>query len=432
MTVDVSKIPGGDISKFRAYTGGSLVDDSLGSGYQALGTIYTTTALLIQSPSVQTHTGTAPLQPTGINQIFPFSWASSDEMRFEVHGVPIVGWEASQCVTPERQRTPKITRYTSGSGTHTWSNGVTYAEIEMVGGGGGGSGSGTASSGAGGAGGNTTFAGLLTANGGAGGVVGTGLSSGGSVSVSSPAVQLMAIAGANGGGTQYDNLAAGNSGGAGASSCRGGAGGQASYSSPGFAAKANSGSGGGGAAANAAVGGSYSGQGGAAGGCIRAQIIAPSGTAAYAVGAAGSAGTAGTNGYAGGAGGSGEIVVTEHFGYTTSILANSVRTSAVGGISMETVTIFNNGSACTAGSIGKSSDWTTSLTRGGNGKCSWTIPTGVFNSTPRCFVTPRATANSKCMIDTALALSNTLVGFVCDTGGTNTDLTFDVMCLEVR
>lgn len=341
---------------------------------------------------------------------------------------PVVGWTASQCVTPNQQRAPKVTVYTSGSGTHTWSNGVTYAEIEMVGGGGGGSGSGTASSGAGGAGGNTTFAGLLTANGGAGGVVGTGLSSGGSVSVNSPAVQLMAIAGANGGGTQYDNLAAGNSGGAGASSCRGGAGGQASYSSPGFSAKANSGSGGGGAAANAAVGGSYTGQGGAAGGCIRAQIIAPSGTAAYAVGAAGSAGTAGTNGYAGGAGGSGEIIVTEYFGYTTAILANSVSTGTINGEVIHRAQVNTSGaSAC---SVQNSSTGFIASASASSTVCTLTL-NPVFSADPTCIVT-RNTSGSA-IIGTAAVNSSTSVAVsLWNTSGTIQTGSFNLICMGPR
>ena len=50
--------------------------------------------------------------------------------------VPCVGWTASHVVTPEQQRAPKVTTYLSGSGTHTWSNGVTYARVRMLGGGG--------------------------------------------------------------------------------------------------------------------------------------------------------------------------------------------------------------------------------------------------------------------------------------------------------
>ena len=128
-TVDTSKIPGGDITKYRAYSGGSLVDDSTGTGYQALGTIYTTTQLLVQSPSVTTHAGTAPLNPTGVNQVFPFAWASADEIRFEVFNVPIVGWEASQCVTPEQQGW-FAAGYISGANPDLGTSSVsTYTEI---------------------------------------------------------------------------------------------------------------------------------------------------------------------------------------------------------------------------------------------------------------------------------------------------------------
>lgn len=392
--VHILTVPGGrtiDLSgsKMSTAVGGTGTQGQVGSGSWYDDTLAATQGGISVSGFIwsSTQIGVIPngSASTGVNTLF-----GNNDRLAAVFKVPIVGWTASQCVTPEQQRAPKVTVYTSGSGTHTWSSGVTYAEIEMVGGGGGGAGSGTASGGSGGAGGNTTFAGLLTANGGAGGVVGTGISAGGSVSVASPAVQIMAVAGASGGGTQYDNLAAGNSGGAGASSCRGGAGGQASYSSPGFPAKANSGSGGGGAAANAAVGGSYTGQGGAAGGCIRAQIIAPSGTAAYAVGAAGSAGSAGTNGYAGGAGSAGEIVVTEYFGYTTAILANSVSTDVTNGLKVTTTrfTTTTGPNACVVGGSIDNSWISGTPSSSGPGQCSFTM-TG-FSAQPDCQFTLRS------------------------------------------
>jgi hypothetical protein len=77
------------------------------------------------------------------------------------------------------------------------------------------------------------------------------------------------------------------------------------------AAITNSGSGGGGANTSAQL--SDPGCGGGAGGYAKGFIINPSASYAYAVGAAGAAGTAGTGGNAGGAGGSGLIIIEEHF-----------------------------------------------------------------------------------------------------------------------
>ena len=67
---------------------------------------------------------------------------------------------------------PTVQKFTSGSGTYTTPSGVTWIEVEMVGGGGGGSGSAldSGTAGNGGSGGNTTFGtSLLNAGGGSGG-----------------------------------------------------------------------------------------------------------------------------------------------------------------------------------------------------------------------------------------------------------------------
>lgn len=209
---------------------------------------------------------------------------------------------------------PKVTAYTSGSGTHTLTGSPLYIIVEMVGAGGGGGGSGSSSANpTGGTGGNTTFGtSLLTANGGQGGQSNNSVSSGGSVTVSAPATAIVALTGAGGSNPGVMvSTTADMPGGTGASSPFGGAG-TATWQSGGGSAVANSGSGGGGGGGKASNP-LYGGGAGAAGGYIKAFISSPSASYSYSVGTAGTAGTAGTGGYTGGAGGSGYIVVTEYY-----------------------------------------------------------------------------------------------------------------------
>lgn len=202
---------------------------------------------------------------------------------------------------------PTIQRFTSGSGTYTTPAGVSFIKVKMVGGGAGGAGSGTGTSGGNStAGGNTTFGtSLLTANGGALSSNYSG-GSGGTVTVNSPAITLVALQGmgGTGGQTALVQTLAGSPGG---STPFAGAGVSGAVTS--FAAITNSGSGGAGGAATSA----NTGAGGAAGGYIEAFISSPSATYSYAVGAAGSAGAAGTSGAAGNDGSSGVIIVEEYY-----------------------------------------------------------------------------------------------------------------------
>jgi len=204
------------------------------------------------------------------------------------------------------RKTPTITKYTSGSGTHTTSANVLYLRVRQTGGGGGGGGSGL-TGGTGGTGGNTTFGtSLLTANGGNGGAFNAQGASGGSPTVSSPAISILDIAGSNGGTSeQARSFAYGGSGGSNPIS------GIAPMSSAaaGLSGKLGGGGGGGGASSTAIITGS----GGGAGAYIEALISSPSATYAYAVGSGGAGGTAGTSGFAGGAGGNGYIEITEYY-----------------------------------------------------------------------------------------------------------------------
>jgi hypothetical protein len=214
--------------------------------------------------------------------------------------------------------TPSVQKFLSGSGTYTTPAGVTYIEVEMVGGGGGAGGFGTASPGAGGSGGNTTFGtSLLVTNGGSGGsaAVFSGITPGGAGGTASLGTGPIGIAltGASGqGGNANGASNAAPNGAMGGSSPFGGAGPGASFNVTGVAAVPNTGSGGG-SAGPGGVASTSAGGGGGAGGYVKAIITSPSSTYSYAVGAGGTAGTAGTGGNPGGAGGSGVIIVTEHY-----------------------------------------------------------------------------------------------------------------------
>lgn len=217
---------------------------------------------------------------------------------------------------PNYSLAPKITTYTSGSGTFSASTAAgdgrtpVYIRVRMVGGGSGGAGSGTGSPGNSLAGGNTTFGtSLLTANGGGatnigvggpgvGGTatIGTGASgtaiSGQSGSYVANAIQAV---GGNGGQSPFGAAGVGSGGGAGLN---------------GRSAVVNSGSGGGGAGTGAT---GSAGTGGGAGGYIDAIISPVEATYSYAIGTGSTGGSAGTSGFIGGTGGSGYIEVTEYF-----------------------------------------------------------------------------------------------------------------------
>lgn len=172
-------------------------------------------------------------------------------------------------------------------------------------------GGGAGNGGNGGAGGNTTF-GNLTAAGGSGGTSGaTDAVAGGAPTVGAGWTALVSLTGSfgNAGAHAITGFAAiGSPGGVGAMG--GDSGAQVNTGSPSPAGITNSGSGGGGAASGVDSAGNG---GGGAGAYVEAQTSStPSLTYAYGVGAAGTAGSAGGGNNAG-AGGSGVIIVEEYF-----------------------------------------------------------------------------------------------------------------------
>lgn len=205
---------------------------------------------------------------------------------------------------------PTVQKFLSGSGTYTTptSPAPLYIQITMAGGGGGGS---AQDANVGTNGGNSTFgSSLLIATGGATPAVSTADPGvGGSATVNSPAVTLIAIVGGDGGGGQGSN-SSGLSGGMGGSNSLGGAGGGGASggSTSATSGKTNTGGGGGGSGSGLS---STAGSGGGAGAYLEAMISSPSSTYAYSVGSGGSAGVG--SGTTGGAGGSGIIVVEEYY-----------------------------------------------------------------------------------------------------------------------
>lgn len=208
---------------------------------------------------------------------------------------------------------PTVQRFTSGSGTYTTPANVKYIRVKMVGGGAGGVGSGTAAGTVPTAGNNSTFgSSLLTANGGGIGSFASGAGgAGGSVTVNSPAVSVVAVTGGDGG-NQLGGSSQLYSGGDGGNTYFTGSGKGGHGNAAGSNGKTNSGGGGGGGGISG-VGTSYSGPGGGAGGYIDAIITGPSSTYSYAVGSGGNAGGAGSSGQAGGAGAAGIIIVEEYY-----------------------------------------------------------------------------------------------------------------------
>lgn len=342
--------------------------------------------------------------------------------------VPIQGWVASTVVTANQQRTPKTTILTSGSGTFTTTPGAVYLHVRARGGGGGGGASGSGAWGTPGSGGNTTFGtSLIAANGGAaapvitGGLAGGG--NGGGATVTAPAEGL-ARAGGGGGGANTNSGGTYPPGGSGGESCGGG---RAAHSNaivkPG-AAQANSGAGGAGAGMSSTSG--TAGSGGGGGGCVDAIVPNPLSSYPYVIGAGGAGGTAGTNGAAGGDAASGVIEITEYFGYTTALLANSVTTDLASGEKLIRVGVDTicSTSPC---SIARNSGFTNIVrTSTGNYSANFSVP---FSSPPECF------GNGGSSVATFLLFSGpttTSVGFQSFAGAGIADNGFRIWCVGPR
>jgi hypothetical protein len=206
---------------------------------------------------------------------------------------------------------PKVTRYTSGSGTHTVADNVKYIRVRMVGGGGGGGGNSTTQGAFPGVpGGGTTF-GTRTAGGGGAGSASIGALGG---VVSGSGYTIVAEYQGTAGGRPGINPSTANGtqmpGGVGGSSFFGGGGQNGAAGGDGLNAIANSGSGGGGGGTDN-VANQWGGGGGGSGAYLEFIIENPAPSYSYSVGAGGAGSTGASRN--GGAGGSGIIIVEEYF-----------------------------------------------------------------------------------------------------------------------
>lgn len=262
-------------------------------------------------PSISSGTWSVSSASTTINAILPTQTGNSG--KFLTTNGTVSSWGTFTSLTA-----PKITTYTSSSGTHTLTGSPLYIRIKMVGGGSGGGGSSTTvalDGGNSGAGGNTTWSvhsgsAILTANGGQATSTSYIGATGGTVTLNSPATGT-AIQGSYGSTPgQNSTVNTFEPGGDGGASPFGGRGPGGRATTAGTAGITNSGSGGGGGGSpSAGIGGG----GGAAGGYIDAIIASPSASYDYVVGSGGTAGAAGTSGANGAAGGSGYIEITEYY-----------------------------------------------------------------------------------------------------------------------
>jgi hypothetical protein len=205
---------------------------------------------------------------------------------------------------------PKVTRYTSGSGTHNVAADTKYLRVRMLAGGGGGGGnSTTAGAAAGGAGGDTTF-GTAVAKGGTGGAAANANAApSGTAAPDYVVVNIYRSDMGQSGGRNPSGTNATATGGKGGSSFLGG-GGQGNGGGTGFAALPNTGGGGGGGSSIAGGANDWAGSGGNSGEGIEFIIYNPLPSYSYTVGIGGNGGIGGT--YNGGPGGSGVLIVEEY------------------------------------------------------------------------------------------------------------------------
>lgn len=278
----------------------------------------TTTALKVDNGSAFVHIDSGKLLTTK-GDLLTYSTlparlaVGTDGFSLVADSTQALGVKWASVVSPT-PTAPKVTTYTTGSGTHTFTGSPLYVRVRMVGGGGGGGGGGA--DGTNGA--ASTFGtSLLSAGGGTKGL-GNGVANvdggaGGASSLGSGPVGL-ATTGTQGGPGVNAGTATNTQGGGGASSAFGGGSLGTKHTTNGTSASANSGAGGSGGGGDLTF---VPSSGGGSGGFIDAVIEGStlsglSGSAAYAVGAGGTGGSAGAT-QAGGNGGSGLIEVTEYY-----------------------------------------------------------------------------------------------------------------------
>lgn len=315
---------------------------------------------------------------------------------------------SQQAVTPEQQKAPTIRTFTSGSGTYTRPNGVTYIKVRMVGGGGAGSFNAIVGT----AGGDSTFGtSLLTAGGGGAATAGTAQRGGlgGTSTINSPAVGTLYAGNGGGGGLNTSSGLAGFGGGS-------FMGGGARSGIAGANASAGVNGTGGGGSGNSNVTNSGSGGGGAGG--LEAIITNPSLTYSYSVGAGGTGGAA--------VGGSGIIIVEEYYSQSAPILVGSVTSNSSGAERIERAYITKSG-ACTIST--QSGSWLTSATANGTGRCDLVWPVSTFSAAPSCITTNAGTGTR---LASTNPTSTTGVSVFMTNPNSLEDNNFNIICIGPR
>lgn len=288
------------------------------------------------------------------------SYNAGDAIRFKAYqangsGLSTYSWvggtleinyfptSSQQVLTVAQQKTPTITRITSGSGTYTVPPGATTLRVKMTGGGGGANGNSGTSCTSGSNGASTTFGNATAIQGLAGATQGAcqGQSLSSNTNTITGAITIIDSISVCGQGGSSANASAQASGGNGGSNflAIGGAG--SAREILGSAGRFGGGGGGTGSFANSTFMGCG---GGNSGGYLEFLIPNPSGTFAYTIGTGGAGGTgARANGAAGG---DGIIIVEEYYGYNAPIVIGSVTSNSTNAERIERANVVNNGTTC--------------------------------------------------------------------------------------
>lgn len=337
-------------------------DDSVTTIWNGAVRYSTTTTVEVLSESASTSIGL-------VTQAAPMTWAANDTAVLQF-SIPCDGWTASDAITFDSQRPPRVVRILSGSGTYIPTPGATSVLVEGCGGGGGGSAGNTATNGT-----ASTF-GTLSLGGGNGGSGSTG-GNGGTISGTLPAgaQRIIEMIGSPGSPGAYVTGGMGGTG-------PWGGGAKASPAATSGGAVANGC--GGGAGAGSSTASVYGGGGGGSGGHARFLLSNPLLTGyAYSVGPGGGPSAAAASYYSAGAGAAGVWIITEYFGAVGALIANSTTVAAVTGA----VEFFTNLTCSSSSSLTNPSGSGATIGNISSGACTVTFPTGWFSKEPTCNVT---------------------------------------------
>lgn len=416
LTINFSSVCTADASKLVTTTrndvvGSARVRDASATVVWNGAVRYNTTTTV----EVLSESSTTPLAI--VTQAVPMTWAENDTLQASF-SIPCDGWSASDVVTADSQRPPKVLQYTSGSGTYIPTPGTTYAHIILFAGGGGGGASGNGTAGT-----KSTF-GTQTALGGSPGI-NSAAGSGATTSGTLPAGAIRLIANTIG---NSGHPPAYTTGGNGGNNCLGAGGGKASYSNAGGSGFANTGGGGagGGTSTTSAIGGG----GGGAGGCDSFLLPNPSASGyAWSVGGGGAGNGGGGSVYPAASGANGSLTIIEYFGAIGAFIANSLSIGAQSG-AHEFSASFN----CNSSSVITSSSQSgASIGNMVSGVCTLTFPSGMFTSTPWCNLNWESASTSAVAVLSNKTTTSIGVGcFVSTTAASCLSAAGTIQCKAIR